>query len=185
MPTCKACGAEGTGYYCSACGVSYATGKRRRWLHWWVIAAIVLALVVGIRVAVVVTRDVRKARYVNNLKYSMGDIRTLADAFEAYGRDRKAYPVAEDWVDVGTLAQELGGYHPWLRRLRSQDGWRYPIQYRSDGTRFELRSLGKDGRADVPQPSGTTQRFDNDMIYQSDLSQERGSFTAWPEGFCN
>ena len=180
MPTCPACGIEGTGTYCSACGASFGTGKGKKGLSGcaiaWIVAVAVGCLSIPILaiLAAIAIPNFLNAVERGKQKRTMADIRTVAAALDSRAAAEKEYPTAAEWTDASVVASLLEPTY--VRDLPERDAWARPIQYLSDGRSYTLRSLGKDGRADEPPPGGATRRFDNDILFQD------GLFTAYPEG---
>jgi type II secretory pathway pseudopilin PulG len=180
VPTCPSCGYEGPGSYCANCGVAYAAGGPKKGLSGCAIAGIVAGAVgcvslpiIGI-IASIAIPNLLNAIDRGKQKRTMGDMRTVAVAVEAYAVDHNRYPESPDWANVDVLVPYLEPTY--VRSLPPLDGWMNPVQYHSDGTTYTLWSTGRDGMVDDPEPSGPTQLFDNDIIWQD------GKFVAWPEG---
>lgn len=118
---------------------------------------------------------------------SVADIRQIASAFEARAADFRAYTAAGSafsWpavplgsVDVQTLLQPT-----YIRQVPVLDGWRRPYEYSVDiasgASVYAIRSLGRDGKADVAKTysAGPTSKFDCDIVYSN------GTFILWPQG---
>jgi general secretion pathway protein G len=106
-------------------------------------------------------------------KRTVNDIRSIATAVESYAIDYRTVPLMVEWNDVDFIAPQLEPTY--IRALPRVDAWQRPIQYRSvDEKSYALRSLGKDGVAEHPPPSGKSSDPNTDIIW------ENGDFTALP-----
>jgi SSS family solute:Na+ symporter len=77
------------------------------------------------------------------------EVKAIADALEAYSRERGAYPAEDGWIDQLREASQAGA--PFLPAVMDQtDAWGNAIVYRlrDDGSRV-LYSVGADGQADT------------------------------------
>lgn len=70
------------------------------------------------------------------------ELELLATALDSYRRERGGYVRTDE---PGVLLDHLAPQ--FLPRVVRFDPWNKPYQYTSDGTRFELRSTGADGKA--------------------------------------
>jgi hypothetical protein len=60
--------------------------------------------------------------------------------------------------------------------LPTDDAWRSPMLYESQGLGYTVRSLGSDGVAQGTLTPGPTTRFADDIVLVN------GVFIQWPEG---
>jgi type II secretory pathway pseudopilin PulG len=180
MPQCPRCGFEGTGAYCSNCGVAYATGKAKGGLSGCAIAGIVAAALgclaipfIGMIAAIAIPNFLNAVER-GKQKRTMADMRTVATAIEGFAADKRHYPATQGWVDVEDLRPLLEPTY--ANPLPAQDGWQRPMEYQGESSGYTLRSRGKNWVVDNPPPRGPTPKFDNDILF------ENGDFASWPEG---
>ena len=78
-------------------------------------------------------------------RWTLGDMRTLATAIEAYAVDHKAYPKVGSLEEVVPLIQPV-----YIRHAPVRDAWGNPFVYSSsaDGKTYRLVSPGSDHAAD-------------------------------------
>lgn len=107
-------------------------------------------------------------------KRTMADLRSLAEAVEAYSVDSTIYPTAADITALKNVV------HPtYIRVYPATDGWNNAVVYTPGATAgmgYTLRSTGKDGVVEGSPSGGATHEFDCDIVFVD------GQFTQWPEG---
>jgi hypothetical protein len=102
---------------------------------------------------------------------AMSDIRTIATAVEAHHVDRGGYPA------VGSLAELRPQVSPvYIRALPEKDGWGSAYQYSSDGSSYEVRSLGSDSMREPRYVGGPVGDSEADIVFVD------GKFVQWPAG---
>src|SRR5512143_3204310 len=119
-------------------------------------------------------------------KRSMGDMKSIATAVEAYATDQNFYPAAAGFslpsglaLPTGTVGLISDSLTPTYRRVVPLvDGWSSYFAYGTNASRsdFALRSAGADGALDTDPVWGTTTNFNADIILID------GAFTQYPEG---
>ncbi len=110
------------------------------------------------------------ARNRQRQKRSMSDLRHLAVALMEYEKDNSEYPQ----VGIGSLEALLAPEY--LGSATTIDAWGNPFEYASNGSTFELRSWGSDGRKEA-LPGGDKQHG-----FKFDLIIRDGSFWQFPHG---
>ncbi len=114
-------------------------------------------------------------------KRTMGDIRTLATAVEAYTVDFEFYPNVGD----GDASAQLETYlvATFLRKLPQRDGWNNTIKWNGTtaGVAYTFWSAAKDGPSagatcTLVNGGGPKTDFAADIVYSA------GTFVQWPEG---
>ena len=106
-------------------------------------------------------------------KRTMGEIRALGGAIEAYSVDNGAFPVGSS---VGTLTIVLQG--DYVNKVVPIDAWGHLFLYSGTGQDYTVGSAGKDGGNSLTLVGngGRTASFVDDIIYS------KGSFVQWPDG---
>jgi len=110
-----------------------------------------------------------------NQKRTMGDLRSVGTAVEAYAADHGAYPKAP-WGRLDAIAPRLSPTY--IKDLPMTDGWDSWFLYRSDGKDYELWSTGRDGRLGPNTANGPTTSLEADLVFAD------GQFERYPEGVC-
>ena len=149
------------------------------------IELLVVVAIIGIIVAVAIPNLLNALQRAKQKK-SMGDMRTLALAIEAYTTDVNRYPAAAGFALPSGLALPTapvtaiqGTLTPtYLKTLPLTDGWSSWFTYSvsADGSAYALRSNGADGAPDAAVGFGPTTRFNSDIILCD------GQFVQYPEG---
>ena len=123
-------------------------------------------------------------------KKTMGDMRSIASAWEARAIDRGGYSAAgqspayawpSEQIDDADL--ELLLSPTYIRPMARADGWGFPFQYAVETTAgasvqsaiYGIRSAGRDGQFESSYPDKTTSRFDCDIVFSN------GQFVVMPE----
>ena len=137
----------------------------------YVIAAMVAAaMLVAISAPCLLTAMQR-----SNQKRTMGDIRTIAAAWEARARDEHSYVTGRAGVvSYNNLRHAL--VPRYLEHLPQFDTWGHPFVFRAGRREYFVRSAGKDGRMDPHITPGETTNFDCDVVYAN------GTFISYPAG---
>jgi type II secretory pathway pseudopilin PulG len=152
------------------------------------IAAAVIGLLAWIAVP-----NLLEAMNRSHQKRGLADLRTIATAWEARATDRKTYAIGakgRDPVDdtkvnwnaltpVSPAALQRALQPTYAKSLPLEDGWGRPFEFAAGDQTYAIRSLGRDGRADVKNGVYTLARttsFDADVVYSN------GSFIRGPEG---
>jgi general secretion pathway protein G len=147
------------------------------------IELLIVIAIIGILAAIAVP-NLLAAVQRGKQKRTLGDMRALATAVEAYHVDHGMFPTAAcapgAFVSAGTTldASSFTALSPtYIAQVPSRDGWGGFFLYRVDGARsqYNIRSLGRDGDSDTVS-CGTTTDFNDDIIYSN------GTFVQWPEG---
>lgn len=152
-----------------------------------------LFVLLWLSVVVLVAPNLANAIHRSRQRRTLGELRTVMTAVEAYAVDNNAYP---DATTIDALARALEPVY--LTHMPRRDGWGWPLDYRSRspstdaGTGpaggppaaashgYVVRSPGRDGVLEHPDPfaikGGPTTGFDRDIVYGSN------SPSQWPEG---
>ncbi len=105
-------------------------------------------------------------------KRTMADIRTIGTMFEMYKIDKLHYPTGRG--NIENLEKEF--IPEYIQQLPLEDGWGNPNQFISDGESYTVFSTGKDKKLDYNWGGGSTQLFDNDIVFSNE------KFYQWPDG---
>jgi general secretion pathway protein G len=147
------------------------------------IELLIVIAIIGILAAIAVP-NLLAAVQRGKQKRTLGDMRALATAVEAYHVDHGMFPTAAcapgAFVSAGTTldGSSFTALSPtYIAQVPSRDGWGRFLLYRTDTGRsqYNIRSLGRDGSSDTVK-CGTTTDFNDDIVYTN------GTFVQWPEG---
>ena len=124
---------------------------------------------------------------------TIGNIRTIASAWESRGAEVKAYNAAGANFAIPTVnvtaAQMTTMLTPtYLREIPAKDGWGWPFDFKlnsaiGSGTTaitYSIRSPGRDG---VLEAAGKTNyRIQATTSFDCDIVYSNGTFIAYPQG---
>ena len=106
-------------------------------------------------------------------KRSMADLRSIAEATEAYHIDQGTYPKGvPDWATLETFVSPF-----FIKAPPTSDGWNHiwTVAIDGAGASYTLVSLGKDGTPSS-WTGGMTGSFNCDIVFSN------GQFFQWPQG---
>ena len=147
------------------------------------IELLIVIAIIGILAAIAIP-NLLNAVQRGKQKRTMGDMRALATAIEAYHVDNGAFPSAACAAGVfSTAGSALGDTSftlltpTYITQSPKRDGWGEFLLYNVDAGRanYNIRSHGRDKSADGAT-CGTTTDFNDDILYSN------GTFLQWPEG---
>jgi type II secretion system protein G len=152
----------------------------RRQKGFTLIELLIVVAIIGI-IAAIAIPNLLNAINRGRQKRTMGDIRTLATAVEAYTVDFGFYPKET----AGNVSEKLATYlvPTFLRKLPQRDGWNNNIVWEgaTTGAAYTFWSAAKDG-----PPSGTSPTLVNNggpkTDFAADIVYSAGTFVQWPEG---
>ena len=131
-------------------------------------------------VACVVTLPTLRDRItVGKQKRTMGDMRTLATAFESYSIDNMQYIVV-DPRDVAALDHLAHLLEPtYVKTMPRRDAWGHELHVVGSTSEYTIVSYGRDGSLDGPSmprpaPNGSTTDPRSDIVFST------GSFVQFP-----
>jgi general secretion pathway protein G len=184
---CPKCGKEVSegAQFCQHCGanlqVSEPGAKPKR------SPLVIVLLIVGVIfificiIAAIAIPSLLSAKQRSNQKQTMGDLRSIGTAVEAYRVDFNTCPICSN---IDGLQEVLAPFY--LRVVPKVDGWGNPFKYeaKNNGEDYCLISLGKDGVQDIFIPyefdiySITPQGFDG---FDHDIVFCNGQFIYYPQ----
>ena len=147
------------------------------------IELLIVIAIIGILAAIAIP-NLLSAVQRGKQKRTMGDMRSLATAIEAYAVDNNEYPTAscaEGLMTTQGATLTTGSFTlltpTYIAQAPKQDGWGQFMEYfrSSPGDAYNLWSGGRD-KTFVAATCGTTTDFNDDIIYSN------GTFLQWPEG---
>lgn len=103
----------------------------------------------------------------SSVKRTMGDLRSIATAVEAYNVDYDAYPPARSIAELTPFVSPT-----YLQKIPLKDAWNGDLVYQTspDGKSYVIVSAGKDGKLEEADPwayqKGTTRGYDADIVYR-------------------
>ena len=103
-------------------------------------------------------------------KREIANMRSIANALDAYRRDHAGYPAADSIDALGAALAPK--YMP--NGFPAKDVWSYPLQYRASGVTYTLYSVGKDGYGANCEAGVTTKLEDETCVVD-------GRFVRYPE----
>jgi general secretion pathway protein G len=149
------------------------------------IELLIVVTIIGIIVAIVVINllnAIERARQ----RRTMGDMRSLAVAIEAFSTDKNRYPPAAGYtlppgltVPTKTLGVAATYLIPtYIKVVPMADGWGSWFNYdvSTTGADYMIRSCGRDGIPQSDPPFGPVTSFNADIIFSN------GVFVQYPEG---
>jgi general secretion pathway protein G len=142
------------------------------------IELLIVVAIIGI-IAAIAIPNLLNAINRGRQKRTMGDIRTIATAVEAYGVDYGFYPKVTFNADVSTA---LVSYltPTFIRKIPNRDGWNNPMDWMGStaGAAYTIGSYAKDGPSGGAGDlsGGPKTDFNSNIIYSN------GVFYQWPEG---
>jgi len=149
------------------------------------IELLIVVAIIGIIVAIAVVNMINAIQRAKQ-KRSMGDMKSIATAIDAYATDFNFYPAAAGYtlpsglsLPTLTLGATAGLISPtYIRAVPLMDGWNSFFLYGSNAARtdFALRSAGADGVPDGSPGWGVTTNFNADIILVD------GTFVQFPDG---
>ena len=149
------------------------------------IELLIVVAIIGIIVAIATVNLINAIQRAKQ-KRSMGDLKTLATAVEAYTTDHDYYPAAAGFalpagltLPTGTFGAVAGQVTPtYLRAAPLVDGWNSFFLYGTSPSRsdYALTSTGADGAPETAPVWGATTDFNADIIIVD------GTFVQFPEG---
>lgn len=148
------------------------------------IELLIVVAIIGIIVAIAIPNLLNAIQRAKQ-KRTMGDMRTIGTAAEAYAVDYNFYPaaagaystsVSTPGTPVGSLSAKLTPTY--IRILPLTDGWDSTLEYGTDTNHqaYCLQSSGRDGIQQTAPPGGATTDFNSDIVFC------QGQFTQFPEG---
>jgi type II secretion system protein G len=159
--------------------------RQRRPPGFTLIEVLVVVAILGILAAIALVNyriAIERARQ----RRSMGDMRSLATAVEAYAGDFGRYPPASGFIlpagldlPTGNLEDTTPYVRPtYLRAVPLKDGWSSWFGYGTTQARtdYALRSAGREGVPESAPLYGPTTDLTADIILVN------GQFVQWPEG---
>lgn len=152
------------------------------------IELLIVVSIIGIIVAISIfnlLNAIERARQ----RRTMGDMRTLALAVEAYSTDKNRYPPAAAFtlpsgltIPTKTLGITKDYLSPtYIKIVPMVDGWASWFNYdvSTGGTDYMIRSCGRDGLPESSPSFGLTTNFNADIIFSN------GVFVQYPDSVQN
>ena len=149
------------------------------------IELLVVVAIIGIIAAIAIVNMINAIQRAKQ-KRSMGDMKTIAIAVEAYSADHNYYPAAAALTlpsglslptgTIGTISGSLGPTY--IRVVPMVDGWSTFFLYGTSASRtdFAISSAGADGILESSPLGGATTNFKADIILVD------GTFVQFPDG---
>ena len=136
------------------------------------IELLIVVAIIGI-IAAIAIPNLLNAIDKGKQKKTMGDVRSIGTAVEAYAIDISTYP--KGMANWAALEPVITPY--FIRDPPDTDGWNNPWESvtTSNGKEYTLASSGKDGTLS-PRTGGMTTDFNCDIIFAG------GRFFQWPQG---
>ena len=153
------------------------------------IELLIVVAIIGIIVAIAIPNLLNAIQRAKQ-KRTMGDMRSIGTAAEAYSIDYNAYPpAAASSIPVlyggvtypsVTVGANLSKYisPTYIRVMPLTDGWNSYFFYNvnANDQDYGIVSAAKDGSLVSPSASGPTTNFNIDIVFSD------GQFTVFPEG---
>ena len=149
------------------------------------IELLIVVAIIGIIVAIAIPNLLNAIQRAKQ-KRSMGDMRTIGTAAEAYAVDTNRYPSAAGYSlpsGMSIPTTTLGATNmpnlvqpTYVRVLPLLDGWNSWFLYTTTGQDYIIVANGKDGAPDGAYLGGPTTDFNQDIVFAD------GQFLQFPEG---
>jgi type II secretion system protein G len=149
------------------------------------IELLIVVTIIGIIAAIAIVNMINAIQRAKQ-KRSMGDMKSIATAVDAYATDFNYYPAAAGYtlpsglsLPTATLGAAAAALSPtYVRVMPLSDGWNSFFLYGSSAARtdFAVRSAGADGTPDASPVWGPTTNFNADIILID------GTFVQFPDG---
>jgi type II secretion system protein G len=146
---------------------------------------LIVVAIIGIIAAISIVNMINAIQRAKQ-KRSMGDMKTIATAIEAYATDQNFYPAAAALalptgllLPTSTIGAISGSMSPtYMRAVPLVDGWNSFFLYATSVSKsdFAVRSTGADGVPETSPLGGATTNFNADIILVD------GTFVQFPEG---
>ena len=149
------------------------------------IELLIVVAIIGIIAAIAIINMINAIQRAKQ-KRSMGDMKTIATALEAYATDQNFYPAAAAFSlpsglslptsTIGTMSGSIGPTY--IRVVPLVDGWSSFFLYGTSPSKsdFILCSAGADGAPETSPLGGATTNFNADIILMD------GTFVQFPDG---
>jgi type II secretion system protein G len=149
------------------------------------IELLIVVAIIGLIVAIAIINLINAIERARQRR-TMGDMRSMAVAIEAYSTDKNQYPPSAGYTlpsglslptkTLGTVSTYL--VPTYIKVLPMVDGWNSWFNYEisSTGSDYILRSCGRDGIAETSPAFGPTTNFNSDIFFSN------GVFVQYPEG---
>ncbi len=152
----------------------------RRQKGFTLIELLIVVAIIGI-IAAIAIPNLLNAINRSRQKRTMADIRTIGTAAEAYAVDWSFYPNTGDSDEVITTTWGALIAPIYVKKTPQADGWREPIQVRSESRFYTVASSARDKVFEAGLDSTTysrqpTNSMDCDIVYSN------GTFMSYPEG---
>ncbi len=149
------------------------------------IELLIVVAIIGIIVAISIVNMINAIQRAKQ-KRSMGDMKTIATAIEAYATDQNFYPAAAAIalpsglsLPTSTIGTISGSINPtYIRTVPLIDGWNSFFRYGTSASKtdFAVLSTGADGVPETSPIGGATTSFNADIILVD------GTFVQFPDG---
>jgi general secretion pathway protein G len=133
---------------------------------------LIVVAIVGL-IAAIAVPNLLNALDRGKQKRTMGDIRAIASAIEAYTIDHSRYPDATDIDGLRAILES-----DFIRTMPLADGWNNRFVAVSAAAGYTVASEGKDGAGGVTACAGapTCGNLDDSIVFIN------GQFIQWPDG---
>lgn len=147
------------------------------------IELLIVVSLIGI-IAAIVIPNLMAALHKGKQKASIGDMKTIGTAIEAYMTDTGMAPgggAASTIVDVESYLASF-----YLAHLPLRDGWGTPFVYQSgpegvDQAYYSIFSYGRDKTFSGIDPDNSNYIVDNMLVFDNDICFSNGTFTYGPK----
>jgi type II secretion system protein G len=168
-------------------GVGGGLGMKRNNKGFTLIELLIVVAIIGIIVAIAIPNLLNAIQRAKQKK-SMGDMRSIATAVEAYSVDFNRYPPPAgfslpsglDYPGAGSTMNQISNYvaPTYIKVVPMADGWNSWFLWNAgnNGQDYIIVSVGKDGSLVSPATFGPTTDFNSDIVYVD------GQFVNYPEG---
>lgn len=147
------------------------------------IELLIVVSLIGI-VAAIVIPNLMAALHKGKQKASIGDMKTIGTAIEAYMVDTSMAPGGGTAAIVADLQPYLESFY--LAHLPTRDGWSTPFQYQSgaeglDQASYSIFSYGRDKVFSGIDIANTNYIVENMLMFDNDICFSNGMFTYVPK----
>ncbi|MGA9750815.1 MAG: type II secretion system protein GspG [Acidobacteriota bacterium] len=150
------------------------------------IELLIVVAIIGI-IAAIAIPNLLSAIQRAKQKRAMGEVNSLATAFQSYATDTNVYPVQSTPAAATSISAAITP--DYIKVVPNPDPWNTAYQYQGVTSEYAVASWGKDGTADANgwtavklTPADSSYYSQNTTCFECDIVWEGSSFLISPGG---